>query len=261
VCLALFGSIAKTGVRQESLDTIPAAWTVMPDHLLELEGFSIVVLGSFNPSIFQPLWLSTNNLIRTEEAKGAKIEIIHRNVSIFATEWFSLQVTDVNFSLESSDPTKTQPLRDLALGVFKILEHTPLTAFGINCHRHFRMSSVESWHAFGHHFAPKESWNNILEEPGLRSMVMQGKRANCNALILIQVEPSHKITPGVFINVNEHHDLSSTKDASPADRNRILLSALQSSWDDFFSYSSRVSDHLFSVYNAPARHQPKKRRS
>jgi hypothetical protein len=77
----------------------------MPDHQLELEGASIVVLGSFNPRIFQPLWLSANNLIRPEEADAAKIEIIHREISIFSTEWFNLQVTDGSFSVECKDPS------------------------------------------------------------------------------------------------------------------------------------------------------------
>jgi hypothetical protein len=66
----------------------------MPEYQLETEGFSVVALGAFNPSIFQPLWFSAHNLIRPEEANAAKIEIIHRNATIFKTEWLSLQVTD-----------------------------------------------------------------------------------------------------------------------------------------------------------------------
>src|ERR1700679_813435 len=123
----------------------------MADHQLVLEGFSIVVLGSFNPTIFQPLWFSSNDLIRKEEAVDAKIEIVHKTTTLFSTEWFSLLVTLDKLQLESKDPTKSLPLRDLALGVFKILEHTPLTAFGMNRVQRFQMASTEKWHAFGHH--------------------------------------------------------------------------------------------------------------
>jgi hypothetical protein len=95
-------------------------------------------VGSFNPSIFQPLWFSQHNLIRNEEATAAKIEIIHPNATIFRTEWLSLQVTGNNFTALTEDPTKSLPLRDLVTGTFKLLEHTPLIAFGFNRFVHVR---------------------------------------------------------------------------------------------------------------------------
>ena len=52
----------------------------------EVLGVSVVALGSFNPAIFQPLWFSSNNLVRKEEAEGAEIKIIHHDVTMFSTE-------------------------------------------------------------------------------------------------------------------------------------------------------------------------------
>ena len=49
----------------------------------EIEGVGIVLVGSFNPRIFQPAWFATENLIREEEEQAAKIELIHRQVAIF----------------------------------------------------------------------------------------------------------------------------------------------------------------------------------
>lgn len=43
----------------------------------EIDGSSIVVLGSFNPAIFHPLWFKINQLIRPEEADSAKLEVTH----------------------------------------------------------------------------------------------------------------------------------------------------------------------------------------
>ena len=234
----------------------------MPEHQLESEGFSIVVLGSFNPTIFQPLWFSANNLIPSEEASGpdTKIQIIHKNATIFSTEWFSLQVTDSNFTLQTSDPTKSQPLRDLAVGTFKVLEHTPLTVFGLNRYGHFQMPSREKWHTFGRHFAPKASWSAILKEPDLKSLVIEGKRANCAATINVTIQPSIIVDPGVFIAVNEQHNLLEPKDTTSADCNRRFLELLQGSWGDFLQYAANVYKHLFSEYMTPSARASRKKR-
>ena len=37
----------------------------------ELEGASVVLIGAFNPGIFQPAWLGANKLIRPEEVEAA----------------------------------------------------------------------------------------------------------------------------------------------------------------------------------------------
>jgi hypothetical protein len=216
-------------------------------YQLELEGCSIVVLGSFNPSIFHPVWFSANELIRKEDETSAKIQIIHPEVSSFTTEWFHMQVTDGNFTLETNDPTTAPVLRDLARGTFKLLEHTPLSAFGFNSHRHYRMSSDEEWHAFGHHFAPKESWQPLLLKPGMLGLVMQGEREHCSATIQVRIEPSARVHPGVFISINEHYNLEKElgKDAGQMDRNRLFLKTLGDSWEAFFNYTSKVAEHLF----------------
>jgi len=51
-----------------------------------LASVSIVAIGSFNPAIFQPLWFSTNGLIRPEEAASATINLITNDVTAFRTE-------------------------------------------------------------------------------------------------------------------------------------------------------------------------------
>jgi hypothetical protein len=212
-----------------------------------VQGASIVALGSFNPAIFQPLWLSGNNLIRKEEAEDAEIKIIHRDVTIFSAKWFSLQVTRDRYSVDTEDPTTYQPLRDLVLGTFKILEHTPVRAFGLNRYQHVRMASEEEWNAFGDRYVPKELWRPILDKPGMRALVVEGKRKGSTAnQMQVKIEPSRKVHPGVFIHMNEHYDIPD--DLSPMDAIAFFLETLQSSWDDFFSYLQQVSDHLLAAY-------------
>jgi hypothetical protein len=215
-----------------------------------MQGMSIVAVGSFNPAIFQPRWFSWNNLIPEGEAGDAKIEIIHRDVSIFSTDWFSLQATGDRFLLDTRDPTKCFPLRDLALGTFKILEHTPVSAFGFNSLQHFRMPSEVEWHAFGDFFAPKGAWRDIVSNPGMRAMIIQGKREGSEAnQIQIRIEPSTKIRPGVLIRVNEHYETPDDKDANPKDHMVFFLKTLQGSWESFMSYCGDVARHLLAAYS------------
>jgi hypothetical protein len=59
----------------------------MPVIKSEIDGHTIVFVGSFNPQIFQPAWFASRNLLKKEEADGAKIEIINRQLVIFSSGW------------------------------------------------------------------------------------------------------------------------------------------------------------------------------
>lgn len=182
----------------------------MPERPIEIEGLTVVVIGAFNPAIFHPSWLAGNNLIRNEEAEEAKVEVITGDVSSFTTNWFKIQVVGQRLSLQTTDPTKHLPLRDLAVGMLTVLEHTPIQAFGLNLDRHFRMTDEKEWHDFGHFFVPKKPWKDLVTSPGMRSLVIEGKRDGGRSdLVLVKMEPSMKVTPyGLYVNVHEHFSVS-----------------------------------------------------
>lgn len=70
----------------------------------EIDAASVVMVGSFNPAIFQPLWLGAQKLIRSDEAENAKITTIQAELADFRTEWFQMQVLQNRFQ------TQLQPL-------------------------------------------------------------------------------------------------------------------------------------------------------
>jgi hypothetical protein len=220
----------------------------------ELQGLGIVAMGSFNPAIFQPFWFSGNRLIREEEAKDANVEIIHHSAAIFSTSWFSVRVLENRFELDTSDPTMFQPTRDLILGTFRVLEHTPIDVFGFNRHQHFRMESEEAWHAFGHYYAPKTSWESIVTQPGMASLSISGKREHAESKrVVIKIEPSARLHPGVYIQATE--DYAIDKDKSQNDQNYFFLQTVSKVWDDFVAYSDRVPKHLLTEFK---KNQPDK---
>jgi hypothetical protein len=171
----------------------------MSAQLPEIQGVSIVLLGDFNPKIFQPAWFAAQNLIRQQEADEANIAIIHPEVVSFTLgQWLALEVTRERFAVSTAQEPYSKVMRDLVIGSFELLQHTPLHKLGINADMHFRMDSEKSWHAFGDLLAPKKIWQGLLKTPGIRRFTMEGQRPdNFQGYIRVRVEPSVKIRPGV----------------------------------------------------------------
>ncbi len=174
------------------------------------EGISIVLIGDFNPKIFQPAWFAAQEppLIPKLEAEEATIEIIHPDVVIFQTDWFRLQVVREQFQVSTAQESRYEFLRDLVLGTFQILQHTPVRGMGINKDIHWGVENEAVWHDFGHRITPKDIWKGILEKPGLLSLTMQGVRTDShNGCVNVKVEPSNQIRPGIYININDHYSV------------------------------------------------------
>ncbi len=213
----------------------------MPDLIPEISGGSVVLVGSFNPKIFQPQWFARQELLPQAEADAAEIKVIIPQVSHFDTERFSIQVTDDRFVATSKSSASPAPLRDLVGGTFFILEHTPVSAMGLNYHMHFAMGSEERWHEVGDRLAPKEPWKEILEgRPGLLSMtIVTQKDAPKGAQFRVKVEPSTQVKLGVYFETNEHYP--ATAEAEPL---KALMGILGERWEEAQIYATRVVNHI-----------------
>jgi hypothetical protein len=229
-----------------------------PFGTLEYDNVSVVILGKFNPAIFHPQWFARFNLLGPTETEGAKLEVSHPDISLFTAGWAKVQVTDDKAIFETSDPTKKYEVRDLALGTFQILEHTPLRAFGINSVRHYKIENEETWHAIGDYFAPKDAWLGLFDDdghrPGLHGLSILGSRKGCNAhRIQLQLGPSHpeRIKAGVFIKINQHYELpQADEDDNETNVGLEQFSEwIQGDWEDFIKYSEKVSSHLWNEFS------------
>ncbi|MGB8494657.1 MAG: hypothetical protein WCE53_09690 [Candidatus Acidiferrum sp.] len=212
----------------------------MPELKPTIEGGSIILLGSFNPKIFQPEWFVRQGLLSEAEIAEANIKIIHPQVSEFETEHFQIQVIAQRFSAVSQKSTNPVPLRDLVRGTFLILEHTPVTAMGLNCMMHYPMESEERWHRVGDKLAPKEGWNEILpRRVGLASLsLLTEKDPATGAVFRVRIEPSVQVKYGVYIEVNEHHQ------APEAEALKSLMEILDKRWEETQNYGHRIADHI-----------------
>jgi hypothetical protein len=212
----------------------------------KFQDHSIVLLGNLNPMIFQPAWFSAEGLIKKIEAEKASVQIIHPDVVIFSLEWLRLEITKERFVARTTQEPYDEPLRDLVIGTFSLLRHTPILKMGINRSMHFLIENEEKWHAAGYKLAPKEPWEGIIKRSGLLSLTIQEDENKDGEIIRfdglrgftrVRVEPSGQIRPGLFIEINNHFE---ARDTSPSAGCTEILKILKQSWVTSYSRSEEV---------------------
>ncbi len=208
---------------------------------LEIDGAAILLVGDFNPKIFQPAWLAAKGLIRQEEADAATVSVVHHDLTDFTSGWLSMQVLPERFQASSSEAAQVKPLCDLVESIFTLLEHTPVRAMGINRMLHYKLPNAEKYRAFGDMLAPKPLWEKQFEEPRLVSQTMTGKRpGKASKFVQMKVERSVKATPfGVYFQSNEHYEHVEGRTDVTTFVERIRTDAMES-----LDFGKRVAEGL-----------------
>lgn len=207
----------------------------------KVESAAIVLVGDFNPSIFQPAWLAANKLIRDDEAKEAKIQAIVPDVSSFGAGWLNLQVTRDRFQASTLDAAHYEPMKDLVIGIFALLEHTPFKQLGINWEAHYE-SALEERDRIGDALGPKPHWAPVMEDPKLFSIVMGGKPiVGKGDKHQVTVQPSVVVQPGIYI----HSHWNYTKDGE--DASRALLDCLASDWPPLLAEARQIDQRILRI--------------
>ena len=193
----------------------------MITNYLKIETRSLVFIGDFNPSIFQPAWLASKNLIQEIEAEDAKIDVIMNELSRFQLgEWLNVEVSRNRCEFKTMKSPYFSPIKDLASNVFKILKETPIKAVGINNIYDLSLRNEEDYYKFGDVLAPLSNWADVLDDPRLLNIefVENSKTINNDTGYLkrIRISPSDsnlKLNFGINFNVNNHFILEPNKTA------------------------------------------------
>lgn len=225
----------------------------------EILNSAIVVVGDFNPAIFSPDWLERNELIgegdaivAREGSAGRQLLVSHQ-VTNFETDWFTLQVLENQFSLTSKG-VLTPAFKDLAVGIFQLVSHTPVKAVGLNFIAQFKLENQEEQHKVGDVLAPKDIWSTLYpdEYVGLEELtvrIQQGSRDRApvtNDEKRITLQRSSNFKYGVGLSFNGHHDLTDGGDGdlSPAERLAIIV---DEQWESTWGDVVRVFDQVLSM--------------
>lgn len=132
---------------------------------LSKDEVSVVLIGSFNPTIFHPSWLALNNLISREQADNAAItRIVYAEVTQFSAAYMSFEVLPQRFTVRC-EGIYGDAVRDLVLKAFgEILPHTPVRQMGINRSYEVKCTSESARSQLGMKLAPLGPWGAWGEE-------------------------------------------------------------------------------------------------
>lgn len=221
----------------------------------EILASSIVAIGDFNPAIFSPDWLERNQLIGKDDAstarEGAQFVVTHQ-VTAFETDSFALQVIENQLTLTSKG-VLTPALQDLAVSIFELVPHTPVTALGLNFMAHYKLGSEDEYHKVGDVLAPKEIWTELCGDEehtaGLANLtirIQQGVRggmAKSGNARNISLQPSGKFKTGLFLSYNDHHDLraGAEQDRSSAETAAAII---EDNWSKCWEDAERIFSGL-----------------
>jgi len=228
-------------------------------HTAEILTSSIIAVGDFNPTIFSPDWLEGNDLIGKgdadavrEKSQGTSLIVSHQ-VTAFETKWFALQVLENQFSLTSKDAL-SPAFKDLAVGIFQLLSHTPVTAVGLNFLADFKLTSEDEYHQIGDVIAPKDIWQALYpdEIAGLANLTIRiqhgvrGETLKTKDEKRVSLQPSNKFKYGVFLAYNDHRDVSapSEDNLKPAER---VAAIIDKEWEASWKDAVRAFDGLLSM--------------
>ena len=211
---------------------------------IESHTVSIVFIGDFNPTIIQPFWLANKGLIRESEAQKAKIDVIHNDLVQFEIDWLFLVIQKNRFELRTNKAPYFEPLKDLAISIFKILKETPLIAVGINHIKDFALPSAKEYYNFGNKLVPLSIWSDFLKEPKLQNLVILDVGKN-NETKNITISPSPKdlgLQFGVRININNHFPIT----VATKNRDGEVLEILSSQWNGCIKDAEVVTEKIWS---------------
>lgn len=212
----------------------------MTDLTPEIEEAVAVVIGNFNPAIFHPAWLAAQGIVGREEADKAKVLLVNPALTSLVVGTIRIEVTPDRLDARTSDTSSYVVVRDFVVSVLAVLEHTPVTAFGINRLFHFRLGSEDEWHSVGHKLAPKAPWDGLVDEPGMKRVTIKGRRPGCTVSQLhVGIEPSLKCHPGVFFDGNEHFGQVGGSTAAT-----FVRDGLMAHWDPSQAHFLRIAREL-----------------
>ncbi len=180
--------------------------------------------------------------------------MVSHQISVFETDWFTIQVLENQFVLQSKGAL-SPAFTDLAAGTLTLLPHTPITAIGLNYVGHYRLQTENDYHRVGDVLAPKTIWNELYPDEnssaGLSNLTIlirqtkRGKLPQTGDAKAITVQPSERIKFGVLMSYNDHHEVSANESNNQTSAERaveIVTLDWESSWKD----ALRVFDGVIS---------------
>jgi hypothetical protein len=157
----------------------------------------------------------------------------------------ALEVTEQRAAFTTTDESATPgPLRDFVVDLFRVLEHTPIHAMGMNHLLHFVLTEG-GWDRLAQRLGPSEPLQAVFPGAGLTSIGWKIPRSDgLDGEINLQLQPSRRPPRGGWSEWNSHVNLSSAESAEGA---RPAVEMLEAEWDDDRRRAMETFDFLRSL--------------
>jgi hypothetical protein len=224
----------------------------------EISAAAIVMVGFFNPQIFQPFWLANHGVISEREAETARVGFIHPEITQFNIEGeFSIQVERERFVIDRAIAPLVR-IADVVCRIFgELLPHTPVRQLGINRHVHFDVGSFSARDQIGIKLAPREPWGEFgrlvsagegAKHGGLQSLTMVQKDVadRPGGWIQAKIEPSNVIggaRTGIYMEVDDHYDLGKGEGAEE------IVEIVRNRFDASLANSDLIINQIMSLHS------------
>lgn len=187
----------------------------MADPAIVHDSASIVVRGHFNPAIFSPAWLLSEELISEPDYEDSQAELVSADVTVIKGPGIECQVTREALQLSGTRAETFEVARDLVVGILRTLRHTPVAVVGINRNVHISIEDETAYNRVGDTIAPKGLWDSLLPLAGMQSISLIGATSFLQpSRCLLRIEQSAVVSVGIFIQHNDHFTLLSDSIAS-----------------------------------------------
>lgn len=214
-----------------------------PPHELEEAGTTVVLLGAFNPRIFQPMWFAARGLLAESDVDAQSV-IVSDGFSAFSTNVATMFCAQERCQFSASNNTPSPDVvRDLVVGTFSILKETPIWEVGINHTGHIP-ASVRRWDDVVAQFGdPHRSYELLPDQYVLTIELRAPRQDRYDGSRTAQLQPSRRLEGGVYFNLNDDVVLR-----PPEDRQGLgaveALDAIDDIWDGSRALADRMHDRL-----------------
>jgi hypothetical protein len=224
----------------------------MANFAPERKGYSIVLIGTFNPLMFQPEWFGKNHVIATEEVEYARNQsnslptLITPQLTLFRTSQLSVKIEIDRFQVVA-DKEPLITIKDFVKKTFEKLGGLTITAYGYNYSAHYKFGSESEIHAFADKLTPKKYWHALLgndvegddRRGGLSSLQMHKSKENGEGQISLILQRSAYVPSGIFLACNDHVILK--EDDSSA---YIVMELIENTFEMAFNNMAKIQDEL-----------------
>jgi hypothetical protein len=225
-----------------------------PTQRIEV-GLQIDIEGHINPGIFLPQWFGHEGLLADGEVAEASSSLDQdEGYVFFRTQDLALEATLERLRLYSVHEGLQIAYRDLALNIFALLRHTPLTSLRIIRFVHLASAPPVSQPAgplvqpslAWERIANLDSWANLINGSTLASVSVKGIGPS-GSRVTVTVEPSHLENALIFTACSYGYNLTPRPDREDSTSSDVLVATLKDEWEKVVAHSEQIFEYVGNV--------------